>query len=558
MISLRAIFRPMLETLKKIPATKVAGGVALVSTLLIVCLHVVFGMHAGALWRDEVNSLELATVRTFSEMWMNLDYDSFPALFFLVLRPFAGVPASASDAELRAFGVVIGVLILGALWLNARVFRIGVPLISVALVGCNPMVIRYGDSVRAYGLGILLILLALAAMWKMVESPTPRRVGLAALTALLSVQCLYYNAILLFAICLGGVAVSFRRRHWKSVVLVLAIGAVAALSLLPYLPVIRRVGAWNFQFKAPINFAFLWGKFSETLASPVGIAVWAWLILFAFATVAGLWVLGRRSGGQAAEAQDRLLFAWITLLVAAAGYAGFLRVLSYMTQPWYYVLFVVFAAPCLDLIVASLRTGSVPVLLRSAFALIFVGVAAFPAWQEIQPRQTNVDVIAAQLQSVAGPEDLILINTWNYGIPFHRYYRGLTSTATIPPIEDLRFHRCDLVKRQMMSPDPMAPVLQKMDETLRSGHTIWLIGGLNFVPPGKVPLVIPQGYDGPNGWVGGNFYETWATQAGFIVQSHARHFERVRVPMAQLVSHYEDLPLSAISGWRGGADTAKQ
>jgi uncharacterized membrane protein len=556
---LRAVrFKPMLEPLKKVPAAKIGGGVALVSTCLIIGLHVVFGMRAGALWRDEVNSLELATVPTLSEMWTNLDYDSFPALFFLVLRPFAGVPASVSDAQLRVFGVVIGLLILGALWLNARVFRIGVPLVSVALVGFNPMVIRYGDSIRAYGLGTLLMLLTLAAMWKMLEAPTPRRIGLAALAALLSVQCLYYNAILLFAICLGGVAVSFRRRQFKSVILVLAIGAVSAISLLPYVPVIRRVGMWNFQFKAPISFAFLWGKLSETLGSPVEEAVWAWVILFAFAAITGLWMLWRRSEGQPADARDRLLFVMVTLLVGTAGYAGFLRVLSYVTEPWYYVLFVVFAALCLDFIFASLRTGSLPILLRSAFALVFAGVSAFPAWQAVQPRQTNIDVVAAHLQAVAGPHDLILLNTWNYGIPFRRYYRGSGSTATIPPIEDLRFHRCDLVKRQMMSPDPIAPVLQKMDETLQSGHTIWLIGGLNFVPPGAVPLAIPPGYDGPNGWVGGNFYETWATQAGFLVQSHALHFERVRVPMAQLVIHYENLPLSAIQGWRGAADTAKQ
>ena len=214
---------------------RIAGMVAIIGTLLASGLHVAFGVQAGALWRDEVNSLELATVRTFSEMWMNLDYDSFPALFFLVLRQLAGVPASASDAQLRIFGVAIGIMILGALWLNARAFRIGVPLISVALVGFNPMIIRYGDSIRAYGFGTLLILLALAAMWKVVESPTPRRVGLAALTALLSVQCLYHNAILIFAICLGAVAVGFRRRQPKCIILVLMIGGVAAISLLPYL-----------------------------------------------------------------------------------------------------------------------------------------------------------------------------------------------------------------------------------------------------------------------------------------------------------------------------------
>ena len=88
--------RAMTETFKKVPVAKVAGGVALFSTLLIIYLHFVFGMHAGALWRDEVNSLEVATMRTFTEMWSNLCFDSFPALFFLALRMIAGVPATVS------------------------------------------------------------------------------------------------------------------------------------------------------------------------------------------------------------------------------------------------------------------------------------------------------------------------------------------------------------------------------------------------------------------------------------------------------------------------------
>ncbi len=420
------------------------------------------------------------------------------------------------------------------------------------------MVIRYGDSIRAYGLGTLLILFALARIWKVVESPTPRRIALATLAALLSVQCLYHNAILLFAICLGGAAVGLRRRQLKSVLLVLTIGAVAGISLLPYLPIIRRVGTWNFQFKARINFPFLWAKVSETLASPIGAAVWAWVFLFAFAAGAGLWVLCRRSDGPAAESRDRLLFLWVTLLTGAAGYAGFLRVLSYVTQPWYYIVVLAFAALCLDLIFASLRGGSLPVFLRAAFALLFVGAAVGPAWAEIQVRQTNIDAIATQLRSSAAPDDLILINAWNFGIPFRRYYHGSASIATVPPIEDLRFHRCDLAKRQMMSRDPMAPVLQKMDETLRGGHTIWVIGGLEFVPAGKEPRTVPPGYDGPNGWVGGNFYLAWAEQAGFLVQRHALHVERVRVPLAQPVSRYENLPLSAINGWRETAETPPQ
>jgi hypothetical protein len=162
----------MIETLKRIPAAKVAGWVALGSTFLIIYLHAVFGTHAGALWRDEVNSLEIATMHGLSEMWSNLCFGSFPALFFVILRVVAGVPATVSDATLRVFGISVGLLILGMIWLNARWLRLGFPLLSLALIGLNPMVIRYGDSIRAYGLGIALMLLVLGAMWRLLDETT--------------------------------------------------------------------------------------------------------------------------------------------------------------------------------------------------------------------------------------------------------------------------------------------------------------------------------------------------------------------------------------------------
>ena len=248
----------------------------------------------------------------------------------------------------------------------------------------------------------------------------------------------------------------------------------------------------------------------------------------------------------------------MTLVIGTAGYAGFISVLGYLTQPWYYIAFAAFAATCIEMVIASLWTTERSLLTRSALTLTIVCMSAYPAWRALHFRQTNVDVVAAQLEAQAAPDDLILINSWNYGISFRRYYHGPAKYETIPPIEDLRAHRVDLLKTQMMAPAPMAPVLQRMDETLRSGHTIWLIGGLNFVLPGKEPQVISPGYDGPNGWVGGNFYAAWAEQAGFFVQEHALHFERVRVPLPQPVTRYENLPLSSFRGWRGAADTQAQ
>ena len=545
--------------LRDISPARIAGTIAVIGTLVAGALHVVFGMRAGALWRDEVNSLELATVPTLSEMWINLDYDSFPALFFLVLRTFAGVPASASDVELRVFGVTIGLLILGALWLNARVFRFGVPLVSLALIGFNPMVIRYDDSIRAYGLGTLLILLVLPAIWKIIESPTPRRIIVAGVAALLSVQCLYYNAILLFAICLGAVAVSIRHRLWKRGLVVLTIGAICAVSLLPYLPIFRRVGSWNYQFKAPIDFALLWGKLSETITVPLSIARWVWIFLFIAAICAGAWMLLR--GAEEREttpAKDRALFALVTLLVGTVGYAGFLRILSYTPRPWYFVLLLVFAAVCMEMLFASLPDKKWLSFARCGFALAFISAGTFPAWQALQVRQTNIDLIARKLESLAKEGDLILISPWNYGITFRRYYHQGTLCATLPPVEDLRFHRCDIIKRQMMSPAPMAPVLEKMGETLRAGKTIWLVGHLIPVAPGKRPLEVPPGYDGPDGFVSGPFYGAWMEQAGFLVQTQAINNERVPVPSQQPIMHYEAPTLGSIRGWRSAPEAVPQ
>jgi hypothetical protein len=539
---------------REISPGKIARMVAVISTLLVGGLHVVFGMHAGALWRDEVNSLNIATMHGLPEMWSNLCFDSFPALFFLVLRVVAGVPSSASDAALRVFGVSIGLLILGMIWLNSRWLRLGVPLLSLALIGFNPMIIRYGDSIRAYGLGIALMLLVLGAMWRLVESFTPGRAVFAAVSAVLSVQCLYYNSILLLAICLGAAAVTMRRRQIKETLIVFAIGGISAATLLPYGPTIQRVHLSNFIWKAPFTSDELW----RTVGSRLEIATW--IILFALALLGGIWAMKRRNSTGAANSEktDRVLFGLVTLVIGTAGYAGFISVLGYLTQPWYYIAFAAFAATCIEVVLASIWTSDRSVLTRAAVTSAIVCLSAYPAARALHFRQTNVDVVAAQLKTQAGPDDLILINSWNYGISFRRYYHGLAKYETIPPIEDLRSHRVDLLKAQMMAPAPMAPVLQRMDETLRNGHTIWLIGSLNFVPPGKEPQVISPGYDGPNGWVGGNFYAAWAEQAGFVVQNHALHFERVRVPLAQPVTRYENLPLSAFRGWRGAADAQEQ
>jgi hypothetical protein len=529
---------------------RIARIVAVIGTVVAIYLHILFGMNAGALWRDEVNSLEVATMRTFAEMWASLSFDSFPALYFVILRLFAGVPASVSDGSLRVFGAGVGLLIIGAVWLNARWLRLGFPLITLALIGFNPMVIRYGDSIRGYGLGILLALLAIGAMWRLLESFTLRRAAVAAVIAVLSVQSLYYNAILLFAICLAAATVTLRRRQIMQTLAVLAIGAVAAASLLPYVPTMQRVQSCSFMWKEPFTVSGLWAKAAETLGSPIPFGGWLWLSLFAAALVIGLWgVLRKPTTIERPPNGDRLLFAFVALLAGAVCYTAFLRVLSYVTQPWYYVTLIAFAATCIEMILSSAERKEKTLLARSACALLLMAASIVPSLGAIEARQTNIDFVAAKLARTAQPDDLIVINPWFYGISFRRYYHGAAPYMTIPPIEDLRVHRVDIAKRQMMSVDPMAPVLRRMAQVLRGGHTIWFIGGSNYVTPGRQPLSVPPGFDGSRDGVG-PYYNAWSEQASFLMQTHARTLESIRVPYDQSFIRYEEVPLTAIRGWR--------
>jgi hypothetical protein len=70
-------------------------------------------------------------------------------------------------------GFLIGIGLLGAIWLNARVSR-GYPLISLALLVTNLTLLRWGDSLRGYGCGGLFVLLAFTTIGSLVQEPKQR------------------------------------------------------------------------------------------------------------------------------------------------------------------------------------------------------------------------------------------------------------------------------------------------------------------------------------------------------------------------------------------------
>src|SRR6185369_2978223 len=102
---------------------------------------------------------------------------------------------------------VVGLLALAALAWTARATGSRAPVVSLLLLGTSSVAVGFGDSIRHYGISMVLVVLLVGATWRVVESATPGRVATLAVVAVLAVQSAYPNAFLVLATSAGGAAV---------------------------------------------------------------------------------------------------------------------------------------------------------------------------------------------------------------------------------------------------------------------------------------------------------------------------------------------------------------
>src|SRR5262249_22268666 len=138
---------------------------ALAVTAAAVFLVIRFAFHAGALWRDEGGSVSTQAAPTLAGMWRLQEFESVPLFWSLLLRGWMTIGPSASDFSLRTFGALGALSLTAAAWFASR--RIGrtVPLVGLALVATNPEVVRWSSTVRPWGLGAALGIVAAVTMW---------------------------------------------------------------------------------------------------------------------------------------------------------------------------------------------------------------------------------------------------------------------------------------------------------------------------------------------------------------------------------------------------------
>lgn len=523
----------------------------IVCTMLAIYLHLRCLTHAGPLWRDEANTIAVATKPSWGALVGALEHESFPILSFAIVRGFAAL-AGGADLALRVLGLLVGLGVLAVLWVEYRSLRIGVPLFSLSLFALNPVVIRWGDSLRAYGFGTLLGLLLLGALFRVSQRPDARSFALAVLLCVLSLQCMYQSSILLLCACVGALLAAPASRRIRVLGVVAGIGACAALSLLPYRGVIARARDHFLVITLPADplrvLRTLWvalrgGTAAETGSAGTVLAS-ACVALYCAVFLGGLFrALRRRS-----ESSPGTVFGVCVLALAPVLFLAFLIRLRFNTEPWYFIALMGPVALACDLVWDTLASRRSLRVLRIAASCLFALLLVVPAARALAARQTNMDLVARELEREAGPQDLVLVYSWYFGVSFQRYYHGATPWTTVPPLADVAIHRFDLVKEQMKLPEPMRPIEQRVAATLGAGHRVWVVGFVSFPPPGMTPRKLPPPPLPQSGWNAGPYLAEWETETGTLLRTYGAQGEEVRVPASGPVSRYEDVALYRIDG----------
>jgi hypothetical protein len=551
---------------------------ALIGTAFSAMLLVLTAMNAGPLWRDETNTFNLAHMPSLRDIWHNMQFDSFPLLWPLLVRGCGMLGLTDMDIGIRILGLGVGLFFLASLWLCQRWIGGRAPTLSVALLGGLPSFIFAVGANRAYGLAGCLLVLSFGTIWRTLESPTKSRILSAGFICLLFTQCVYYDVIFLGAMLAAGALVAIRRQQWKTLWTMAGIGLMAGASLLIYLPIIHRDSQYLSLLRSPFfDTATLWNGLGNALAArssanPEGVngpQIWIWIMLLLAGIIVAAIMQRTRvrqerkpegtSEGANPQRSDRALFCITSVVLGIVGYFGYLVKLRFFMQPWYYVEILILCAISLDGILSANWPEFRPWgLARVGFLAVMTTLNAGPAWAEAHTRRSNIDVVAAFLSHNASAGDLIVVQEAWQGITFNRYYRGQAQWISVPPIDSHEVHRNDLVMAEMNQPDAMTPVLRAITNTLASGNHVWVVGSIPIArwkdaPTGPTPLPPPPSEMRTGLWLG-SYLIWWNQQVTTLLLDHAQQGKAETIAAPGPVNHFENVSVARFTGYRPGVE----
>ncbi len=517
-------------------------------TIIAISLHFYYWLHIGGLWRDEVNLVNLSGRHSLAEM----EKDSFPLLTPLAFHVWMAVGMGESDLKLRLFGLLVGLGILAALWISSWKIRRTPPLWGLVLLGLNSTLFFFGDSLRAYGLGSLLAMALTTSAFVFLQQPSGWRAGWLALFAILSVQVLYHNAVLVAAICFGAWAVCWRRKDGRAAVQILLVAVLSAASLLPYAHNLMSSG--DASLRTGVDLSRFFRNYKDTLGFPRGYYIYVWAALYVAMVVCTCVGFAKKTEAPTktddSSRHDLSLFAANMLTFAVIGFHLFFLRAQMPMESWYLLPFMAAAAICFDATLTCFK-GMLRVI-----PLIFVVITAWFSVPEtdaiLKAHFSDVNLYAHQLEAEAAPKDYIVVEPWLFGITFDHYFKGPTPWDTLPPLSDHSSHRFDLVQLQMQNTNAITPVLERIAETLQSGHRVWILSfkGWFGVPPygAKPPATLAPAPLPDTGWADWPYSHVWAAQVACFTGGHSSQFVQLKGLSSERYIT-EDMDLFVAEGW---------
>ncbi len=524
---------------KAVASNRIGFWTAIALTVWALVLQVMYATHAGPLWRDEASSVNFADVPTVSEMWNNFRFDNFPPLFAFVLRGFS--VSGGSDISYRILGLVISLLVLGAIWVAGWLIAKRPPLLALALFALNPLAIKTDGAIRPYGLGFAFLILAIALIWANARQPRRSFFVLASIASVLAVQTLYQATFFLAATILGVCVWALMQKQRRGALTAILIGCIAACSLLIDVPHLlhdwgqsKWVGQSSFEIsKIAIDWQMLGSAFWRAVSTGGVAGAVLWCVIAAAVLLLGFRARDNRP-------------VMTALLSGAVVYLAFLRFSGLHAQSWYFLILMAVSALWLDAIAGQfahkvLNNG--PVVAIGLLTLVSVPAVL----NVVTTRASSLDLVAETLREKAAPKDVVLTMPWYYGITLGRYYHG--KFTTVPPLADTTIHRYDLVQKAMESPQPIAGLMHDMEQALRNGGTVWAIGEIILPDQNESVPVLPP-YTPGNGYSDSDYLTSWSMQIAVFLAQHGDKVGVVNLPDVGAINPLENPKVVAVNGWR--------
>ena len=237
-----------------------------------------------AIWFDEAYSAFLIR-GNFQEIWTSTAVDVHPPLYYFCLKIWSLV-FGTSDFALRSMSVFFAALgIILAFFLLRRLFGSRPATISTFLLSLSPLLIRYAEEMRMYGIVFFLIISATLVLDYALKSKRKSFWFLYAVLISLGMWTHYFTALAWIAHLAWIVYYLRKTKELKTMLKTLVLSySLAVVLFLPWLPSffsqVRTVqnGFWipEVSLSTPLSF------FSEslTLKSPDELTSWLLLPVF--------------------------------------------------------------------------------------------------------------------------------------------------------------------------------------------------------------------------------------------------------------------------------------